>query len=241
MQDKEVSVKLLPRGKGENKTDFILGRTGSGKTTIIANLLLHVQRWVIFDVKGDFTAEFFGEEVVTINKLSEFADALNNGKHKILFDLQGFTNDVEQYLDAALLQLYEFQKANVDNPDLPPITMVLDELNRFVSTHTNDMPGLSEMIQRGRGFAIQKIFGAQWFGTIPTWVRDSFSAMWVFRHNDKRGLLLLEDYGFDPEEVKNLPQYTCLHLTSGGIERLTIVPDAIANQNTQPLGKIESN
>jgi hypothetical protein len=217
-ETERVSVELLPNGGMVNKTVFCLGSTGSGKTTLMANLIKNWGcRFVIFDTKWEYDGSFFGLETKTVKTVSDFAACLNRGERKIIFKLQGY-DYAEETLSAAMIQLMEFQRANPSHP----IVVALDELNRFAGV--NQAPqGIVEIVQRGRGYNIQKLFGAQWFGTIPTWCRDSFSEIYVFRHNDRAGLGLLSNYGFDWEQVSSLEQYTCLRSDSKGITRITLV------------------
>lgn len=211
-------VRLLKAGF-PNKTIFVLGSTGSGKTTLIANLILQCPRFVLFDTRNEYDPFFFTGNVTLCGSLTEFCAALNEVRERIIYKL---TDNQEAILEGALNCLYTFQEANAANDDLPPLTVILDELNRFADT--NSWPEtLQEIVQRGRDFKIEKIFGAQWFGTIPTWVRDSFSEIYVFRHSDPNGLKLLERFGFDADDIKNLPLHVCLHTGKNGIEKIRLI------------------
>lgn len=229
-----VKVRLLKNNGEANETVFILGATGSGKTTVVANLLLQRERFVIFDVKGEYAPEFFGYQIKAVNDVTNFVEALNDGQSRIVFDLSVYPNQCDQLLNAALLLLFEFQLANKETK-MPPVTVALDEFDRFVDSHSAP-EGVRDVVQRGRALKIRKIFGAHWFGSIPTWVRDTFSEIYVFRHNDPSGLLRLESFGFDREIVKNLPQHSCLRLDSSGMKQLRFVP-AYAAEAVQPTEK----
>lgn len=214
---KTFQVKLLKAGN-PNSTVFVLGSTGSGKSTLMANLLLNEPRFIVFDTRNEYDPLFFPGNVAVVTTLSPFIAALNDNEQKIIFK---FAANQDEQFEAALRVLYEFQKNNSDIPELPPVVVSVDELNRFCDTH-NCPESFREIVQRGRDYKINKILGAQWFGTIPTWARDSFSEIYTFRHSDPRGLALLELYGFNKEQVRELPQYHCLHNTAEGIEELTL-------------------
>jgi hypothetical protein len=224
---KKVPLRLLQSGP-KNSTVFILGTTGSGKSTLLAHLLAQRKRWVLVDSKDDFAAEWFGKDVATANSASEFVTQLNAGRAKIIVAI-GMTNAAEEVNELCRV-LLEFQRLN---PQLPPITLCLDELNQFCETgECGDY--LADVIQRGRSLKIEKIFGAQWFGTIPTWIRDSFTELYIFRHTDPAGVGRLAEFGFDPEEIMNLPRFAAIH---GGpavttTERVLFVPSANSGNKT---------
>jgi hypothetical protein len=230
-----MQVRLLKKGH-PNNTTFVLGGTGSGKTTLMANLMHDYPRWILFDTRNEYDPSFFDGEITVCDSIENFCESLNENKYKIIFKLPT-EKEQSPYFESALLCIYQFQSSNKDNEELPPVVVVIDELNRFAET--NYWPeALQEMIQRGRDFKIDKLFGAQWFGTIPTWCRDSFSEIYVFRHTDKNGLARLSDIGFDTEEVKNLPAYNCLYAGKNGIEKIRLIAangDA-KNQQTAKTG-----
>lgn len=223
MQAEIRQVKLLnPDGKA-NSTKFMLGATGSGKTNLIANELLDSPRWILFDTKNDFaTADsFFGGEVTRCGSVAELATAMNDDKRKIIFELYKHVAEMDDLFDETIMFIWDFQLANKDS-GLPEVDIAVDELNRFVESKKSICPGMIEIVQRGRDLGVKKIFGAQWFNTIPPYIRDSFSEMWIFNHTDKNGLATLENFGFASDEVKNLPRYVALHRDANGIKKITL-------------------
>lgn len=224
-------VILLKNGPA-NKTTFVLGATGSGKTTLIANLLLEQERFVIFDAKNDYQPEFFGADCVAVQDCKTFAFQLNEGKKRIIFRLHSLDEESDETLDSALQFLCLFQRNNLH---VVECAISIDELNRFAET--NNWPKyLKELIERGRDYKVVKVFGAQWFNRIPPQMRDSFSEIYTFRHSEKVALSRLEDYGFDASEVKTLPVHHCLHAGKNGIERIKLTPtlaDRSAEKETQ--------
>lgn len=219
---KSKKVFLLKNGPANN-TIFVLGGTGKGKTSLIATLLLEVDSFVIFDAKNDYYPEYFGvEETQVVNNLHELAEALNGGFSKIIFRITSIDESSDELLDNALEYICQFQTAQLKAfPNAPSITISLDELNRFAETHSKTK-WMGEIIERGRDYKIHKLFGAQWFNTIPTWMRASFSEIYTFDYKESVGLKRLADYGFDEEEVKNLPKHHCLHLGENGVEMIRL-------------------
>src|SRR6266403_6373396 len=110
---KNITVKLLKDGPS-NSTVFVLGATGSGKTTLIANLLLDRQRFVIFDTRNEYSLDFFhvkGTYPPTIvTNAKDFCEALNSGTYRIIYKFSHGNED--EMLSGGLSLLYEFQSSN---------------------------------------------------------------------------------------------------------------------------------
>lgn len=228
-------VKLLKSGPA-NKTTFVLGATGCGKTTLIANLLMDNERFVIFDAKNDYQTEFFGADCIAVENCKDFAFHLNEGKKRIIFRLHSLDVESDETLDCALQFLCLFQRNNLHFVEC---AISIDELNRFAQTNTWPKY-LKELIERGRDYKVVKVFGAQWFNKIPPEMRDSFSEIYVFRHSEKVALARLEDYGFDSDELKTLPVHHCLHVGKNGFERIHLSPLAMRQAEQLTPEKMES-
>jgi hypothetical protein len=231
---RDIPVKLLTNGPS-NKTVFVLGATGSGKTTVIANLLLCESRFLIFDVKEEYDCDFFPGAIV-IHTCIDLCNALNQGVERIIYKFSR-DGDIEEELDTAIICAMEFQLRN--KAQLGQLCIALDELNRFVTSQAA-CHGLREVIMRGRSYNITKIFGAQWFGQIPAWARDSFSELYVFRHTDVNGLMRLESFGLSPEEVKGLSEFCALHVTRKGVEHVTFTVARVHHHLTTKQQTVES-
>jgi energy-coupling factor transporter ATP-binding protein EcfA2 len=212
------NIKLIKSGP-PNDTVFVLGPTGCGKTTLIANLAMERERFVIVDTKDDFPPEAFSDAVPAKN-LGEFTGFLNAGHKRIVYQLW-HDQDPEFALGEVCKKLQQFHtlnsKRNLDT------TFILDETNNFVYVnHCND--SLRDLILRGRSVGIRKILGAQWFSTVPPWMRDSFTEIYTFRHTDENGVERLAGFGFEPEEVQSLPPYVCLYSGKNKLEKISLVP-----------------
>lgn len=234
----EMKVKLLKDGP-PNETIFVLGATGSGKTTLIANILADRERFLIFDAKNDYDESAF-ENTVTVFDERQMAVKFNAGANRVIFKLPATESDSDLRLDSALEWICLYQKNNLSKQ---PLCISLDELNRFCESTRSCPEYLSEIIQRGRDYKIVKIFGAQWFNKIPPFMRDSFSEIYTFRHSEKVALCRLEDYGLDSETVKTLPAHTCLHSGKNGVQKIRLIPDgkfSTPKHNAVPVPEIET-
>lgn len=217
MQARELKVRLIKSGP-PNDTIFVLGATGCGKTTLMANLVVERKRFIIFDTKEDFPASFF-PHAIFVDSPAELREALNANHPQIIVRL--WKQDVEDFFSSSCEMLFQLHVLNHERK--LETTFLLDELNNFV--YVNSCPkSFENVILRGRGIGIRKIFGAQWFGTVPTWCRDTFTEIYTFAHTDETGLERLDNFGFDESEVSNLPAYHCLHrCRDGKIEHLSLV------------------
>ena len=224
---RSIEVELFTDNAPVNSTIFVLGATGCGKTILIANLLKDRERFVIVDIKDEYPKDFF-DGTIAVNQHQDFVNALNKNVKRIIYRMPP-GSDTEHTLNLLTFALYDFHRVNKNLQT----TFALDELNRFVSSHSAPR-GLMEIIQRGRGVGIQKIFGAQWFNQIPSWARDSFTEFFVFRHSEPRGLLMLEPYGFNAETIRALPNHHACHSLGGVTE---IVRIAAINQSTNAPSK----
>ena len=199
-----------------NSTIFVLGATGSGKTQLIADLVLQCPRFVIFDTRKDFEEKFMRATVVFSPK--EMLEKLaNKATQRIVFRLSVF--DTAGF-DIAMKAIYQFQELN--HKLLPPIKVVVDELNRFADSGAWG-ENFATVIQNGRDYKIEKVFGAQWFGSLPTWVRDTITEIYAFKHTDDAGVDRLQKFGFFGDDLRNLPPYHTLYYGKGEVKTVKIV------------------
>lgn len=226
-KSKTLNVHLLSTPR-ENKTTFLIGNTGSGKTTLAYNLLLQCERFVVFDIKGEFQKRW-----LTVSNLEDFVTALNDGAFQIVVSPSDHAS-CDSLLDIVCLHLLDFQRVN--NETLGPVMFYLDEANRFVCGNKTAPSYLSEIIQRGRYDQIEKMFSCQWFGQIPVWMRDSGSQYYIFAQQERASLQLLTARGISSELLINLPRHHCLWCR--GNERSVIRLNAVAeNQKPKIIGK----
>lgn len=216
----QFHVRLLPNTGEGNSTVFILGPTGSGKTTLLANLLRQRERFIVIDSKKDYSAQYFGQDVIEVSDVNHLLGALNGGVERIIFALYEVQSEYKaETLSMAMLVCFEFQ---LQNPQLPPLTIALDELDAYV-TSKGAPPGIKKIIEMGRSVRIHKIFGGQWFADIPSWARDTFSEIYAFAHHDINGLARLNQFGFDPEIVRDLAPFTCCYVGQGKTRLLRLI------------------
>src|SRR5438876_506242 len=96
-------VKLLKAGP-LNSTKFVLGQTGCGKSTLIANMLQEESRFVVFDTRNEYYSDFFAPPASEANNPGQLIDYLNNGIARIIYKFPA--GDWEVQLDALLGLIY---------------------------------------------------------------------------------------------------------------------------------------
>lgn len=226
-----LKVKLLTENPLPNKTTFVLGATGSGKSVLTATLLSSFPRYIIFDIKNDYFHVPFVDGV-RCNDYFEFTEALNNAEPRIIFDpLQKYSSHIETVLEEMVWHLIRFQEQNIGT--IGTVRFVLDELNRFVDSRRIPPAGLKEAVERGRAYGIEKLFCGQWFGTVNTGFRDSFSEMYIFAHYDRAALNLFSEYGLDADEIRNLPEHVCLHYDKKSVSTIRCVAEPQTKKEKQ--------
>ncbi len=217
--DEQIEIDLFPGNELKNDTTFVLGATGCGKTSLIANLLRQRERWTLIDTREEYPPSFFNDVTLVEDTRSpgteprgiynRYLEALNREKKRLIVRVP-INSDDEEFIDRILYRLVTFQRANKHIAH----TFCMDELSKFCTLHYCPKY-LKEIIERGRGLNIQKIFGAQWFSSIPTWMRDTVSKFYVFRHQEPRGVAALANYGFDTETVQMMPEHYCIKREHG--------------------------
>src|SRR5216684_7772022 len=118
-------LELLGEETPPNSTIFVLGSTGCGKTTLIANLLKKEQRFIIFDTRFEYPDQFFGNNVKVVTSVHELANALNEPYERIIVRFPPQADD-DYVMSLFCYQIMAFQTENKH----VITTVCLDELNR---------------------------------------------------------------------------------------------------------------
>jgi hypothetical protein len=203
----------------DNDTIFVCGQTGSGKSTLIANLLNDGNTdFVLVDTKSQHGQLPNCEHCYS---LAAVVDAFDAYKRRIVLHCPMMTEDELNSL-ATVIVLH--QERNIaQNDKWPELTVAIDELNYFVSVQRAPQ-GIVELSQRGRPARINRIYGVQWLNHVPAKIRDGVTELYCFRQYDSAADDVYERWGIDPAAIHALPPLQAIHRANDTLERIVMKP-----------------
>lgn len=175
---------------------------GTGKTTLWRKKIRDwPARWVfVFDASGRQFAR--GEGMKFAATIEQLNYSLATQKFIIFDPSQMFPGDRHQAFEFFCRWVMTQAKTMPRGTKL----FAVDELQGVQRTGTGGMPqAFAEMVDEGRWHEIDMIAVAQRLNQVNDAVRAQVSKLITFRHQDPRALQMLEESGFNPEEVKRLP------------------------------------
>jgi len=186
---------------------LILGKTGSGKTTLARRFVRSLPRALIFD---NGFAEFPAVHFTDINELHNYL-AIAGGKGGNF--RAGFTPVESQY---STLLTWALELGNAE-----AVTLVLEECDRLPTPECQDK--FSEVVQRGRHWGTH-ILGLTTFPyAVNADLRRQATEIYTFRQHEPRDLRWFSEVmaGDTLQEIANLGEYEYLRWQSkdGSIEK----------------------
>lgn len=168
---------------------LIFGKKGTGKTTLAKKLVsVHKKNLIILDVNNEY--QEYGE---IYNNLPDFLQAIRKNE----FPIRYFSDETESFFSL----LYYFRN----------ITLLIDELHIFTSPY-GFSSSLLKLVRLQRHINL-KIYGvSQRIAEVSRTITAQKDKIITFRQEEPRDLKILEEYGFDPEEVKNLKKFQYLEV-----------------------------
>lgn len=185
LKESKPSKSLSPIQEGE--LIILLGRSRSGKTTLIESLELPEGRL--------FTIDFLGvqsEGVVRGNaELQQTAPLWGSGEEIVFIpELKQKADDEKDYLDRVFKFLYEFQGPN----PAEGLTVKVDELDYACTAHYTPH-GLRLISRFGRHRKITVIAGARRAAELPKSVFTQATRIIAFNFKDEKDRKVLESFG----------------------------------------------
>lgn len=183
----------------EKKVILIFGKRGSGKSYLADHLLKSYNRYLVYDVLGEYN------EGVCFESLSDLADFW------------------EKNLDREFRLIYrplkprdEFDAVCKLVLDCGDMTFMVEELDTFCSPQEMG-DSFASIIQRGRHFNITFIGVSQRPFGINRVISSQAKEIYTFQHDEPRDLEYLSLYiGKEVEQIKTLKEYHFLKWLSRG-------------------------
>jgi hypothetical protein len=179
---------------------IIFGRTGEGKSTLAKKIIARYNRVVVFDTLHEYHGTVFSD-------FDSFVDYFQHPDSDF-FLVCRFPSPVSFSYAARLL--FETQE---------DILIVLEEADNYLnSVSFNDAyDPFFQIVTRGRHAKISILAITQRPTLIAITLRAMSTRVITFCQTEPGDLDRMEDWGFDPEEVRNLEKFKYLEKTKGGI------------------------
>lgn len=215
---------------------LITGKSGCGKSTYFNRYLLNsdYQYKFIFDHELEFC---FRNRVKPIQSAQDLDIAFKNRQRVQVFDPSLlFPGELDNAFNFWCDYVFSFSKANKGKK-----LFACDELQKIVGVSFISHE-LTTLIETGRRYGIDYVAIAQQCNLLHNRMRNQLTEIVTFRHQEKRALQFLEEQGFDPEKVMQLPDlhYICVNLSRYEFVSGKILfdnrgkPDQIAHSSTVP-------
>jgi DNA helicase HerA-like ATPase len=180
----------------QREVTLIFGRTGSGKSTLAKSLIGNSKRVIVFDrleeYKGGLVIETFSEFVKYFSEEPETFFVVCRFPH---------------------LTSYEFTAEALFS--IKDTLVVLEECDLYLSSVSFNDPdnSFNALVTRGRHAGISILAITQRPHLIAITLRAMATEAITFVQHEPRDLGYLESWGFDPEEVSQLPEFKSVSLS----------------------------
>ena len=186
------------------KASFVLvgGKSGTGKTTYLERYIVgsHHQRVFIFDHQGELGERLGIQASMTLASAYE-----QSAKNRfIAYDFSDEAPaDKEGAFEAFATYVFEFAKLNA--PRGVETLFVCDEVQQLLTQWEIPTP-LKAILETGRRRRLDGLFGMQQFNAVHNVMRNQVTEIVALTQTDETALKFLDSQGFDPEQVRSLPQ-----------------------------------
>jgi len=204
----------------------VYGASGTGKTTLVKQLVAKVPRAIIYDVKHEYS----GFQMVTnMVDLMQAIKAKWASDFKIIYR-PPIGTDREKELNDLSNRLFQLQAPykDEDNPFWLPITLVVEEMSLCYRNviRPADRDGFGELCSLGRASGIGVIGVTQRPAQVGGNFKGNLSATYAFRLEDVNDIDVLRKKHGSHVAMDNpgLVTFECQFLQAGNAERMKISP-----------------
>lgn len=183
----------------------IVGQSGSGKSSVLCALANDPQysRVFVFDAEGEFS-----ERIKNCHVTSDITKML--GKSKITCFVPSGQSDSEDFDDFCLF-LFEFCQAHKS-----VVLGIVDESQLYMSART--LPDdLLNALTRGRRYGLDLAYATHQPGMFNFMLRPQTTEIYAMAIADPDAAKWLKGFGFDTDELQELPSLQYRHKKTGSI------------------------
>jgi hypothetical protein len=189
---------------------LISGVSGTGKTTLFEALVRKEKagRKFIYDHQGEFSRRFGVPPVFFPEQMCE---ATAHGGWVVFDPVEMFpgksADGFEFFCDYVLAVSAQLNGRKI---------IGCDELQKLISNR-DEPQELLAVLDTGRRYQLDAFFISQAPNRIHNGVRNQLTFVYTFRQSDANALAYLQENGFDPDAIRNLPKgkYLWRNLDSG--------------------------
>jgi ABC-type dipeptide/oligopeptide/nickel transport system ATPase component len=166
----------------------IVGKAGSGKSTLANTLSKKFDRVFLIDSDEDFD----GFVCYNFKQVKNF------------FDIKGYSQEVKFRISCRFEDEEEINKIFEFAWSMEKCLLVADEFSYYIE-HQN--LHFQKLMFQGRHREISMIVIGQRFVQFPAELRSTFTTLISFQQTETLDLQRAENYGFNPDELQNLPLF----------------------------------
>jgi hypothetical protein len=187
---------------------LIVGGNGTGKTTALVRFALGALhtgaagRLYVFDGEGELAGRL---GVPAIYNAAGLARALDSSAPVLVFDpADEFPGDRAGAFDFFADVVFHYSKHRAGTK-----LFVADEI-QFTLTSDRLSAPVATLLETGRRAGVDFVAAAQGTNAVNTRLRNQLTALAAFRTLDDRAQRFLVEVGFDAEELRALPDGSCI-------------------------------
>lgn len=179
---------------------FILGKRGSGKSTLGKSVLARYNRVIVFDPMDEYHTTFDEEHGYTVFRtMLDFFDFFQTMPNTFRVACRFHHIDPDE-------TEREYEYAAKAAKEIGRLLLVLEECEMFI-TSSNRKSYINYLISMGRHHKISMLAIGRRPSEIPIRFRANYSTIVAFNTTEQRDLQMLSAYGFDVDAVRSLGEH----------------------------------
>lgn len=196
----------------------IYGRRGSGKTTLVKQLVGDRPRLVVFDPMGEYARTAGFRRVASVaGVLAQLKAGWGSG-FRIAFDVQG---DYAEQLHSLAVLLWQAQEPYDAGRDCRPITLVVEEMNLGypATSQRRNLDGFTHACLQGRHRGLEVIGVTQRPALVHPNFRGNAAVSYIFALEDEGDVaVMLKKLGRKHDaQLRGLADFAYLRIEAGQV------------------------